>query len=81
MPGHVSEIMDLDLIDEAIAVPDEAAADTTREVNRATGLLAGHLRAAAYAARLLARRERWTGSTIVTVFPDTGERYLSLSAE
>lgn len=80
--GYVSEIMDLDLIDEAIAVPDEAAADTTREVNRATGLLAGiSSGAAAYAARLLARRERWTGSTIVTVFPDTGERYLSLSAE
>ncbi|MER0446906.1 cysteine synthase family protein [Streptomyces sp. Edi4] len=77
--GYVSDIMDLDLIDEVVAVPDEAAATTTHEVNRATGLLAGiSSGAAAYAARVLAQRERWSGATIVTVFPDTGERYLSM---
>ncbi|MFF4160779.1 PLP-dependent cysteine synthase family protein [Streptomyces sp. NPDC001678] len=80
--GYVSDIMDLELIDEVVAVPDDAAASTTHEVNRATGLLAGiSSGAAAYAARLLAQRERWAGRTIVTVFPDTGERYLSMARD
>ncbi|MDT0346884.1 PLP-dependent cysteine synthase family protein [Streptomyces litchfieldiae] len=78
--GYVSEIMDLDLIDEVVAVPDEAAATTTREVTRATGLLVGvSSGAAAYASRLTSQQPRWAGATIVTVFPDTGERYLSMA--
>ncbi|NGO67966.1 PLP-dependent cysteine synthase family protein [Streptomyces boncukensis] len=76
--GYVSDIMDLDLIDEVVVVPDEEAAPTAREVSRRIGLLVGvSSGAAAYAARLLGRRERWAGATMVAVFPDSGERYLS----
>lgn len=79
--GYISEITDLDLVDEVIAVTDEDAAIATRQIARSTGLLAGiSSGAAAHAVRLVARQGRWAGGTIVTVFPDTGERYFSLTA-
>ncbi|WP_329295862.1 PLP-dependent cysteine synthase family protein [Streptomyces sp. NBC_01455] len=78
--GYVSAITDLDLIDEVITVSDEDAAEATRQITRATGLLAGvSSGAAAHAARVVSRHSRWAGATIATVFPDTGERYLSLA--
>ncbi len=80
--GYISPLTDLSLIDEVIAVPDEAAAATKREISAATGLLTGvSSGAAAYAGRLLGQRTRWAGSTIVTIFPDTGERYLSMASD
>ncbi|WP_176710382.1 PLP-dependent cysteine synthase family protein [Streptomyces sp. Wb2n-11] len=76
--GYISEITDLSLVDEVVAVTDEAAAATTREVTRATGVPVGvSSGAAAWAARTVTARSRWAGATVVTVFPDSGERYLS----
>jgi cysteine synthase A len=78
--GYVSDITDLSLVDEVVAVPDDAAAATAHEVTRATGVLVGiSSGAAAHASRLVGRQPQWAGATVVTVFPDTGERYLSLS--
>lgn len=77
--GYVSDITDLDLVDEVVAVPDDAAARTTGEVTRATGIPVGiSSGAAAWAARTVASRPEWAGATVVTVFPDSGERYLSV---
>ena len=79
--GYISVITDLALIDEVIAVPDADAETASREITLATGLLTGiSSGAAAHAARVLAGQERWAGATIATVFPDAGERYLSLAA-
>ncbi|SEE69234.1 cysteine synthase A [Streptomyces sp. 2231.1] len=76
--GYVSPITDLTLVDEVVAVTDEAAASTTDEVARATGLPVGiSSGAAAWASRAVAAQPRWAGATVVTVFPDSGERYLS----
>ena len=80
--GYVSEITDLALINEVIVVSDEDAATASRQIARFTGLLAGiSSGAAAHAARLVAGQRRWAGATIVAVFPDTGERYLSKAPE
>jgi len=79
--GYISQITDLELIDEVIAVSDDDAATTVGEITGATGLMAGiSSGAAAHAARIVARRPRWSGATIVAVFPDSGERYLSVGA-
>lgn len=76
--GYVSDITDLTLIDEVVAVPDEAAAATAREIVRATGLPVGTSSgAAAWASCSVTAHPRWAGATVVTVFPDSGERYLS----
>jgi cysteine synthase A len=79
-PGYVSATTDLTLIDEVITVPDEDAAIACRRIARSNGLLVGiSSGAAAHAVSLLAGQRRWAGATIVTVFPDSGERYLSMS--
>lgn len=76
--GYVSEITDLSLVDEVVAVTDEDAARTAGEVARTLGLLVGPSSgAAAHAARALASSPGWAGATVVTVFPDSGERYLA----
>ncbi|HEX5740564.1 MAG TPA: cysteine synthase family protein [Pilimelia sp.] len=79
--GYVSVITDLSLVDEVCAVADEDAAQARRELGR-TGLMVGvSSGAVAHVARLLSHQPRWAEATIVTVFPDSGERYLSLGAD
>lgn len=80
-PGYISQTTDVALIDEVLTVSDEDAVRTRRHIARSTGLLAGiSSGAAAHAARQLAGRRRPVWSTIVTVFPDSGQRYLSMTA-
>ncbi|WP_405862126.1 cysteine synthase family protein [Streptomyces sp. NBC_01515] len=76
--GFISPVTDVDLIDEVIAVSDEDAAAATRAIAARTGLLVGiSSGAAAHGCAELARRHDLLDATVVTVFPDTGERYLS----
>lgn len=76
--GFVPEILKTHLIDEIIKVQGSEAMDTARRLAREEGLLVGiSSGAAAFAAMQLARRYENTGKMIVTLLPDTGERYLS----
>ncbi|MBN6036981.1 PLP-dependent cysteine synthase family protein [Amycolatopsis sp. 195334CR] len=77
--GFINPVTDVDCIDQVITVADEAAADSAKELTRSLGLFVGvSSGAAVHAARVLAASERWAGATIVTVLPDSGERYLSI---
>ena len=66
------------MIDEILTVTDEEAITYAREAARHAGLLIG-LSAGANlaAAHKIAQRGENAGRTIVTIFPDTAERYLS----
>ncbi|HAZ31583.1 MAG TPA: cysteine synthase A [Dehalococcoidia bacterium] len=76
--GFVPDILDVELIDEIIAVSNEDAFKTTRDLIRKEGILAGiSSGAAAWAALQVARRPENKGKLIVVVLPDTGERYLT----
>ncbi|NLB29489.1 MAG: cysteine synthase A [Clostridiales bacterium] len=76
--GFVPEVLDESIIDEIIAVRDEDAYESARELSRLEGLLAGITSGAALrAAAMLAEQPENEGKTIVVIFPDTGERYLS----
>jgi cysteine synthase len=76
--GFVPDILDSGVIDEIIAVSDEDAIKYAKQAAREEGILCGiSAGAAACAAVELARREENRGKTIVTIFPDTAERYLS----
>ncbi|MEU3455875.1 cysteine synthase A [Micromonospora sp. NPDC006766] len=77
--GFVAPTTDVTLIDEILTVGDGEAMDTARWLVRRVGVLAGvSSGAAVHAAVRVARRPESAGLTIVTVLPDTGERYLSL---
>lgn len=77
-PGFIPPVLDLSLIDEIVRVTDEAAFETTRRLAREEGILAGGSSGAAlWAALLVAARPENAGKLIVTLLPDTGERYLS----
>ncbi|WP_394619518.1 cysteine synthase A [Lentzea sp. JNUCC 0626] len=76
--GFVAPTTDVGLIDEVLTVSNDDAYATARELARTAGLLVGvSSGAAAHASRVLAGRPEHAGKNLVTVFPDTGERYLS----
>ncbi|MEU2078013.1 cysteine synthase A [Streptomyces sp. NPDC013489] len=77
--GFVSPTTDVALIDRVITCSDDAALDTARALTREQALFAGlSSGAAVYGATLLARDPAYAGRTIVTILPDTGERYVSI---
>ena len=77
--GFVPDVLDPSVIDEVIAVDDEAAIRRARETARGEGLLVGVSAGAAIeAARELAGRSELSGKRIVVIVPDGGERYMSL---
>ena len=76
--GFVPAVLRRELLDEVIAVSDEDAIETARRLAREEGVLAGiSAGAAVWAALEVARRPESRGSRIVTVLPDSGERYVS----
>lgn len=76
--GFVPETLDTQLYDEIVKVPNEAALETANIIAKAEGILVGISSGAAlWAALQLAQRPENAGKTIVVIFPDTGERYLS----
>ena len=76
--GFVPDTLDTSVYDEVIAVTDEDAFETGRELAAKEGLLVGiSSGAAVWAASQLAQRPENKGKTIVAILPDTGERYLS----
>ncbi len=76
--GFIPEVMKLDLVDEIFRVKNEEAVDTARRLVREEGILCGiSSGAAVFAAIQIAKRPENKNKLIVTVLPDTGERYLS----
>ncbi len=76
--GFVPEALDTDIYDEIITVTDGDALDTMKRLAKTEGVFAGvSSGAAVWAAVRLAKRAENAGKTIVTLLPDTGERYLS----
>jgi len=76
--GFIPEIVDLSLIDEIATVTDEESLEMARRMAREEGIICGISCGAAMAATLkIAARATSVGKTIVTILPDSGERYLS----
>ena len=76
--GFVPQVLDPAVYDEIIAVRDEDAFAMGKKMGQQEGVLVGiSSGAAVWAAVQLAKRLENAGKTIVTLLPDTGERYLS----
>jgi cysteine synthase A len=77
-PGFVPDVLNRDVIDEIIPVVDEDAIETARVLASREGVSAGiSAGAATWAALAIARRPEMAGKRIVTMIPDSGERYIS----
>lgn len=76
--GFVPGVLNRDILDEILPVTNDQAMDTARALAKLEGIFAGISSGAATAAALeVARRPENKDKLIVTVLPDTGERYLS----
>jgi cysteine synthase A len=76
--GFVPENLDLSIVDRVETVTDEESIAMAHRLAREEGILSGiSCGAAAAVALRLARQPEFAGKTIVTVLPDSGERYLS----
>lgn len=75
--GYVPPILDASKIDEKVMIDDEDAFRMTRELAEKEGLFVGLSSGAAMWVALQKARELGEGKTIVVIFPDGGEKYLS----
>lgn len=76
-PGFIPDILDRSVIDRIITVSNEDAAAMSRLLARKEGIIAGISSGAALVAARQVAQELGRGQRVVTVAPDTGERYLS----
>ena len=76
--NFIPEILDTTVYDEIIPVENEAAFAAARSIGKQEGILVGISSGAAlHAAIEAAKRPENAGKTIVVIFPDGGDRYLS----
>ncbi|MCR2823363.1 PLP-dependent cysteine synthase family protein [Lederbergia panacisoli] len=73
----IPSFMDTCLFDEIYTISDKEAFDTLKEAAKLEGLLIGSSSGAALAASLKEARKAKPGTNIVTIFPDSSERYIS----
>jgi cysteine synthase A len=78
--GMIPKVLNVDVIDEVIAVPEEVAYQMMKSISTAEGLLVGMSSGANVYAALQVAKEQGPDKTVVTILPDTGERYFSLNS-
>lgn len=74
--GFKPDILDLSLVDEVLTIEDEEAKEFAKLLALQEGILAGVSSGAALCGAVKLAKQ-YSNKNIVTLFPDTGERYLS----
>ena len=77
-PGFVPDTLDMKIFDEIIHVTDQEAIETTRDLARKEGILCGISAGASAFVALKIAKKLGPGKRVLSVIPDTGERYLSM---
>lgn len=76
--GFVPKVLNRQIIDEIIQVTDNNAFNTRKRLSSEEAIFAGISSGAAAFAALVVARELGEGKKVITVLPDTGERYFSM---
>jgi cysteine synthase A len=77
--SFVPGVLNREVYDELIAVKDEEAIDMAKQLARSEGLLVGISAGANVHAAIQVAKKLGDGKRVVTLLPDTGERYLSVN--
>lgn len=77
--GFIPDILNKSIIDEIITVSDHDAYETAQALTKKEGIFGGPSSGAALVAALKVAKRLGKGARVVTVFPDTGERYFSMT--
>ncbi|MDO4554435.1 MAG: cysteine synthase A [Lachnospiraceae bacterium] len=75
--GLIPEILNQEIYDDIYVVSDEEAIDTAKDLARKEGIMCGISSGTNVAAALKLAKELGPGKTVVTILPDTAERYFS----
>ena len=75
--GIIPDILNREIYDEIYVVTDEEALQTAKRLAREEGLMCGISAGTNVAAALKLAKKLGRGKTVVTVLPDTAERYFS----
>jgi cysteine synthase A len=75
--GLIPKNLNLDIYDEVYIVSDQEAISTAKDLARLEGIMCGISSGTNVAAALSLAKKLGTGKTVVTVLPDTAERYFS----
>lgn len=75
--GIIPENLNLDIFEQTVIVTDEEAIETSKKLIAKEGILCGISSGTNVAAALRLAKKLGKGKTVVTVLPDTGERYFS----
>ncbi|KAJ3241389.1 hypothetical protein HDU78_001846 [Chytriomyces hyalinus] len=76
-PDFIPEVLDRNSYDDLLTVTDEEALETSRQLAKKEGIFCGISCGATFAAALQVAKTAPEGSSILTMLPDTAERYLS----
>lgn len=77
--NFVPDVLDKSLLDEILTVSDNDAPQMLRLLAKKEGILVGISSGAALCAAIkVAQKKEMEGKTVVVLFPDTGDRYLSV---
>ena len=75
--GLIPPVLNREVYEEICIVSDDEAIATTRELAKKEGILCGITGGTNVAAALRLAKKLGRGKTVVTVLPDTAERYFS----
>ncbi|MCR5337223.1 MAG: pyridoxal-phosphate dependent enzyme, partial [Lachnospiraceae bacterium] len=75
--GIIPDILNQEIYDDIYVVTDEQAIETAKRLAREEGLMVGISSGTNVAAALALAEKLGEGKTVVTVLPDTAERYFS----
>ena len=75
--GLIPAILNQDIYSDIYIVSDEEALQTARDLARLEGLMCGISSGTNVAAAIAMAKKLGAGKTVVTILPDTAERYFS----
>ncbi|MBI5407160.1 MAG: cysteine synthase A [Nitrospirae bacterium] len=76
--GFIPKVLNRDIIDEIVPVTDDEAFETAKMLAREEGLMVGISSGANVFGAMKIAKRLGPGKSVVTVLPDTGERYISI---